>query len=175
VQILTAAISKEDFVNKRQLATKCGVSLSTIDHWIGKGAPHTQRKDGGYDFNLKAVRAWRETHIRPKVEAAPDLLKAKARKEQALAEKHETQLAALRGTLINREQVNRFLFSTSRQTRDAFLSLPDRLAGPLAAESDQHKVHQMITTECRRILEDLAKLVEQWEDTHESSPSRQNT
>jgi hypothetical protein len=40
--------------------------------------------------------------------------------------------------------------------RDNLLNIPDRLAATLAAEMDAEKVHQMMTVEIRKALDELA-------------------
>ncbi len=48
-------------------------------------------------------------------------------------------------------------FAMGRQIRDAILSIPDRLAPLLAAETDQHKVRMELDTGLRQALEGLAR------------------
>jgi hypothetical protein len=43
----------------------------------------------------------------------------------------------------------------ARLVRDAMLNIPDRVAAELAAETNQFKVHQRLTHEIRRALEDM--------------------
>ena len=47
-------------------------------------------------------------------------------------------------------------FTKGRTARDNLLNIPDRLAATLAAESDADKVHQILTGEIRKALDELA-------------------
>jgi hypothetical protein len=47
-------------------------------------------------------------------------------------------------------------FTKGRTARDNLLNIPDRLAAQLAAESDADKVHQILTGEIRKALDELA-------------------
>jgi phage terminase Nu1 subunit (DNA packaging protein) len=67
----------------------------------------------------------------------------------------ELELEQREGKLVEADVVQREAFKAARQVRDALLNLPDRVAGVLAAETNQFKVHQMLTKEIRRALEDL--------------------
>ena len=83
-------------------------------------------------------------------------------KEQAKKEYYKAEIARLEyeekiGKLVEVEKVEKEAFRIGRLVRDAVLSVPDRLAGLLAAETDQHKVHTMIMRELSRALEDLPR------------------
>ena len=75
----------------------------------------------------------------------------------------ETYMAALAkleyrerlGKLVSREQVHKEAFETGRLVRDQFLNLPDRIAGLLAAETNQERVYQILTEEIQQALEAL--------------------
>jgi hypothetical protein len=44
-----------------------------------------------------------------------------------------------------------------RTVRDNLLSIPDRLDAIIAAETDRRKVHQILSDELNRVLEELTK------------------
>jgi len=58
--------------------------------------------------------------------------------------------------LISRDEVQVAAFTKARTVRDSLLNIPDRLAATLAAESEAEKVHQMLTVEIRKALDELA-------------------
>jgi hypothetical protein len=58
--------------------------------------------------------------------------------------------------LTETDKVETEAFRVGRLVRDAVLNVPSRLAGILAAESDQRKVHDLLEAELRRALEALA-------------------
>ena len=93
-------------------------------------------------------------------------LDAQRRKELASAALKELEVRKRSGELIEVELVERTLFNRSRQTRDALLSLADRMAGILAPITDQTKVHELLTAEIHQALEALAeKFAPQEEET----------
>jgi phage terminase Nu1 subunit (DNA packaging protein) len=80
---------------------------------------------------------------------------ARAKHERFKARLAELELEQREGKLVEADVVQRESFKAARQVRDALLNLPDRVAGLLAAETNQFKVHQLLTKEIRRALEDL--------------------
>lgn len=80
---------------------------------------------------------------------------ARAKHEKFKMRLAELELEQREGKLVEADVVQRESFKAARQVRDALLNLPDRVAGVLAAETNQFKVHQMLTKEIRRALEDL--------------------
>lgn len=60
------------------------------------------------------------------------------------------------GVLIERAQVEKEAFRTGRIVRDTMMGLPDRLAGVLASETDQKKIHAILTKEIRQAIEALS-------------------
>jgi hypothetical protein len=80
---------------------------------------------------------------------------------QAKREKFKAKLAELDyleriSTLVRREAVETESFRVARLVRDAILNVPARLAGILAAETDQRRVHDLLESELRQALEALA-------------------
>lgn len=61
------------------------------------------------------------------------------------------------GELLSRKAVGQAWFAAGRQIRDNLENLPDRLAGPLAAETDQAAVFALLTNEVHQVLDMLTK------------------
>jgi len=80
---------------------------------------------------------------------------ARAQHERMKARLAQLELEQREGKLVEADDVKRESFRVARLVRDALLNLPDRVAGELAAETNQFKVHQRLTLEIRRALEDL--------------------
>jgi phage terminase Nu1 subunit (DNA packaging protein) len=59
--------------------------------------------------------------------------------------------------LVSAEQVEKDFFTIARTTRDAILSVPDRLAAELASSDDVHFVLHRLTEEITKSLEELSK------------------
>ena len=79
---------------------------------------------------------------------------AQARKERALASKHEVQLAEMRGDLIPIAVVNRFFSAMIIKARDSLLRLPASLRDQLGAMDGAH-CEALLDTELRFILRNL--------------------
>jgi hypothetical protein len=79
---------------------------------------------------------------------------AQARKERALASKHEVQLAAMRGDLVPIATVNRFFSAMIIKARDSLLRLPASLRDRLGAMDGAH-CEALLDTELRFILRNL--------------------
>jgi hypothetical protein len=88
--------------------------------------------------------------------AGPQLLESRARREQALAELAELELAEKRGELVPVADIRRALVPKLLGVRDALDTLADRLAPLLAAEADPAKVYAVLKAEHRQILAQLS-------------------
>lgn len=82
-------------------------------------------------------------------------LEAQRRKELANAQLKELEVRKRAGELIEVATVEKVMFEKGRQTRDALLSLADRLAGILAPVTDQAKMHEILLKEIHQALEAL--------------------
>lgn len=78
------------------------------------------------------------------------------RKEYYRAELARLQFEEAIGKLVEKELVEAEAFRVGRLVRDAVLNVPSRLAGILAAETDQRRVHDLLEQELRQALEALA-------------------
>ena len=78
---------------------------------------------------------------------------AAAREKIARARIAELELAELAGQLVRRDQVERVIFDLTRQAMDSLLSMSDRLAGAVAAESDPFRCALLIDGEARQIAD----------------------
>ena len=79
---------------------------------------------------------------------------------RTLREAYMARLAKLEfdeksGLLVKADAVKNEAFRTARIVRDNLLNIPDRIAAELANETNQFKVHQRLTQELRRALEDM--------------------
>ena len=144
-------------MNKQGVAQAFEVSPNTVTAWIRRGCPVTKQRDGSYLFDPTKVQAWREKTRRVTASVDRTLASAQFRKETALADLREMEVRRKRGDLVEKVKVEAEAFRCGRTVRDALLALPDRLAGVLASESDQKKVHAILTKEIRQALEALCK------------------
>lgn len=84
------------------------------------------------------------------------LNEARARREQAMAQMAELDLAHKRGELVSAAEVERALAAKVLAVRESLDTLADRLSPLLAAEVDAAKVYAMLRTEIRQALSQLA-------------------
>ena len=86
----------------------------------------------------------------------PILAESQRKKEEFRAKLVELEYEERVGTLVQKSEVEKEGFRVARLVRDGVLNVPARLAGILAAENDQRKVHDLIEKELRQALEALA-------------------
>lgn len=103
----------------------------------------------------------------PRPEPEPDQAPARDEPKTAtfqqartLREAYMARLAKLEfdeksGLLVKADAVKNEAFRVARIVRDNLLNIPDRIAAELANETNQFKVHQRLTQEIRRALEDM--------------------
>jgi len=79
-----------------------------------------------------------------------------ARRARTDAERAALELKALQGELVPVADVQVAAFNRARIVRDGMLNIPDRVAAVLAAESDEGKVHALLSAEIRTALTELS-------------------
>jgi hypothetical protein len=84
------------------------------------------------------------------------LQKSRAMREKfaALSEKidYEKQI----GKLVDAEKCNAVVFGIAQTVKQNILNIPDRISAMLASETDQRKIHDMLTHELRVALQEIA-------------------
>ena len=90
------------------------------------------------------------------VVTAEDLAAARLRKELALAEKHEIQIAKLKAELLDAGDVERDRVRRVQVVKARLLQLP-MTAAPLCAGRDEAEIQRIIEVEVRQLLEDFAR------------------
>lgn len=86
----------------------------------------------------------------------PVFAEIQKRKEHFRAELARLDFEERIGKLVDKTLTEAEAFRIGRLVRDAVLNVPSRLAGILAAESDQRKVHELLEKELRQALEVIA-------------------
>lgn len=81
---------------------------------------------------------------------------ARAERERAQAALAQLDLAKQLGQVVLAETVAKGAAAAARATRDALLSIPDRVAALVAAETDPARVHAILSNELRQALHGLA-------------------
>ena len=157
-------------LSQRAYARHRGVNLSAVQKAIQSGRISTL-EDGRIDSDVADEEWQRNTMARPP--AMPQRRRPEEDDEQggfgpsqytkarAVREHYEARLAKIRyeqqiGRLVNRDEVQVAAFNKFRTFRDQVLNIPDRVAAVLAAENDPAKVHEILSTEIRKALNDFA-------------------
>ena len=137
-------------LNKNQLSKKLGISLPTIASWLKKGLPVTEkgRRGIGWKFNLNEVRAWLENRNG----TDPELTRARINLIKIRASILELEEKKLRGEVHDVQQCENLCFQITRTIRDRLLTIPSRVSGILATETDQYKVFDILRNEIRETL-----------------------
>lgn len=166
-----------DFLSAKAYAKHRGVSLAAVLKAISEERlkASVRRKGPGYQIDVAQADAeWAANtdsgtgapaHAKNR-QAEPDDIEAedgqpityaeaRAQHERFKARLAQLELEQREGKLVEADAVRRESFRVARIVRDALLNLPDRVAGELAAETNQFKVHQRLVQEIRRALEDL--------------------
>jgi len=158
-----------------EVARHFAVAARTVDRWVKDGCPRDPR---GW-FELSAVGRWREARERARSarEKAP-LASAEARWRMARAQAEEIRLAQLRGTLLDREDVERGRVARLVAVRRRLLALP-RSAAPILAGLTPREIEAWLDGWARDAIRAFAEEV-QPEDaggpgSDEASPARAST
>jgi len=155
----------------RAYAKHRGVSLAAVQKAIHSGRI-TPNADGliesdraDAEWAAKTRPGQRRTRSAPPAVREPaeasgagglDYFRARAIRESYLARLAKIEFEEKTAKLISRDEVQVAAFTKARTVRDNLLNIPDRLAATLASESDADKVHQILTGEIRKALDELA-------------------
>ena len=140
--------------------TPMHVSQKDLATWLAIGARHVRelttmkvltQTPKGYDLK-KSVHSYLH-FIKSRVGGATD---ERTRLLKAQADMGELKVRQRTGELVLRESVKKAVFDNVRQARDRMQNIPNRVAGILAAETDQLTIHTMLTKEIHQALEDLS-------------------
>lgn len=169
-----------DLLSAKAYAKHRGVSLAAVLGAISDGriAESVRRRGPGYQINPELADQEWETNTdsgsgypahAKRRQTAPEqatgddqpadvpltYAEARAQHERFKARLAQLEMEQREAKLVEADAVKREAFRVARLVRDALLNLPDRVAGELAAEANQFKVHQRLVSEIRRALEDL--------------------
>jgi hypothetical protein len=93
-------------------------------------------------------------------QANPDYARARAVRETYLAKLAKIEFEERSGNLVSKHEVEVAAFNRFRTFRDGMLNIADRLSAVLAAEVDSASVHEILTTEIRKALEECTDVPE---------------
>ena len=90
--------------------------------------------------------------------ADPKYWDNKTRREGALAELAELELAKKRGELVDRQRVEAMAFAAGRTLRDAVLGLPTQLAPAFTTMTDAFEIEVKLRDALRQVFVDAVKM-----------------
>ncbi len=132
-----------------------GVSDRSIRNWL-KELPEPYPIDG----TEEEQRAWRGRH-HPK-DGAPKAISETARLRRFQADREEIELRQLRGELVEVEAVDLAHMKGFAVLRSGIRALPARVAGPVAAMTDEAEIQRYVGTECDRVLAEALEAFRSW-------------
>ena len=152
------------FMSQRQYAKHRGVAESAVRKAIksgritpeGDGRIESKQADTDWEANTISPRAAPRDEDEPGQFGASQYTKARAVREHYQARLAKIEYEERIGKLVNADEVQVAAFNKFRQYRDAMLGIPDRVAAMCAAETDAARVHEILTTEIRKVLNDFA-------------------
>lgn len=148
-----------------QKAIKSGRIATTADgsidsdradsDWSAKTRPGQKRRSPA-PATVAPVVPFVEPRSDPGSAGGLDYFRARAIRESYLARLAKIEFEEKSAKLVSRDEVQIAAFTKARTVRDSLLNIPDRLAATIAAEADADNVHQMLTVEIRKALDELA-------------------
>ena len=88
----------------------------------------------------------------------PDFAESKAKREFYLAELAKLDVEEKKKQLVSVEDIKKSSFAKGRAIRESLTNLADRLSHQLAGEDDATVIHQIINSEHKEALNNLAQL-----------------
>ena len=167
-----------ELIGLREYARRRGVTLGAVQKAIRAG--RITPIEGKIDPEVADIQWQRNTNparssgtastapIAPRAPAAgsdageggaddgPRLVDVRARREKAMAELAELELAEKRGELVSAQAIERALATKILSVRESLDTLADRITPLLAAETDPAKVYALLRTEIRQVLAQLS-------------------
>ncbi len=157
------------------LAKIKNVSKSAVSQRKAKGIfkQALVKTEDGKDFLDKdlALQAWDGVYIAPTntkkelkekidslpADSIPDFAESKAKREFYLAELAKLDVEEKKKQLVSVDEIKKSSFAKARSIREALTNLADRLSHQLAGEDDATVIHNLLSTEHREALENLAQ------------------
>ena len=139
-------------VSAKDLSILFSVTIRTVWKWAERGMP----KKGRGQFSLLKCVWWWRTNILGDIQGETNLAEQKLRFAVARARREELRVLETEGNLIDKDVPLRWLEGHVTEAKNAFWTLPRRMAETFAAETDSRAIEGNLQAEIRRILTDLA-------------------
>ena len=107
---------------------------------------------------VKSVRTQLKKEINSlPADSIPDFAESKAKRDFYLAELAKLDVEEKKKQLVSVDEIKKSSFAKARSIREALTNLTDRLSHQLAGEDDATVIHNLLSTEHREALENLAQ------------------
>lgn len=159
----------DEWVDHSKIAEALGVSERAVSRYAEQGMPRVPGPHRTWFYNVKNCRAWVQRKGlsgrvgRPQVNTDHEMAKAKLRKEQALAMKHELAVKEAAGQLMRVEDVRAERLLRVKSVKGALLALPGRLSSRLA-----HRPEREVYKELEEAVRDVLRQFAEEEDDDET-------
>lgn len=144
-------------IGVKKLAEILKLTPRRVQQLVDEGMPKEER--GKYDAEL--CLAWYIDFLKESSAgdgSNDDYQKALAERLYWQARRAKLEYERLEGSLVPVADVSKEIFESNRIVRDAFLNVIPRTAAILAAQSDVHKVREIMEKEFRSVLEHLSNI-----------------
>ena len=147
----------------RAYARHRGISHTAVEKAVKQGRIQVdangkidaEQADRDWDHNTSQVNA--PTTSRPlEATGGASYAQSRAVRELYLAKIAKIEFEQKAAKLVSRDEVTVVAFTKARTIRDNLLNIPDRLAAMLAAERDPARVHELLSDEIRKVLNELS-------------------
>ncbi len=113
--------------------------------------------DGVYIAPTNTKKELKEKIDSLPADSIPDFAESKAKREFYLAELAKLDVEEKKKQLVSVDEIKKSSFAKARSIREALTNLADRLSHQLAGEDDATVIHNLLSTEHREALENLAQ------------------
>jgi terminase small subunit / prophage DNA-packing protein len=161
-------------VNKAELASLFGVSITAVDKWLGRGCPYLEKggPSKGYKFDTAAVAEWRsEEAAEQAVELSDPGTDPAIRKLSAEASLAELKLAREEGSLVPIADVERGWSMLIAACRSRLLAVPVKCAAMARAAESTEAARALIEKAITEALNELGAIEDSQQTTAESQAS----
>ena len=158
------------FVSQAEFAAMIGVTSPAVIKAIKAGRVKSWKEvDGKVRIDAEKARAeWiantqKRTPIQEEMRGVqgPSINQSRTILEAYRAKMAKVDYDEKVGTLVLADTVKRQAFASAREARDRLMNIPDRVAGLVAAESNERACHEILMKEIRAVCDELSRAGEE--------------
>jgi hypothetical protein len=170
----------KNLMSLRAYAAHRGCALQAVQKAIQSGRIKKD-KSGKIDAGTadidwaKSTDPSKQRNTAPASTSADSFAKARAAREAYNAKLAQLNYEERSSGLVDAAMVRRRAFENARAVRDVLLNIPNRISGELAGQNDPQKIHNMLTVEITRALDELTAKKEEKTASEQSAPALTQT